>query len=347
MNNPPAGNSSSGNSNPSVELEPGDIVFSVIDSTLYSQYVEEELCTVINRVKSSVVGITIVTDEQKIYGSGVVIGASENDGRSYVSTSHDLVRKAQSVTVVDYLTGETYSGKPVGTDPLTDICVLEIDAVLTPAIFCPEEQPISTGMKVFSLANVLGSQTLVASDGIVSATNFIYDVGEGKENNLFLTNITNMQNLLGGGIFTQKGGFLIGMVRSGWEEGMPSFAISASELLQVSQQLVEYGFVKGRYKFGIQLEDNKGSWGITESVEVTALEEDGLLYANNLGLKVGDYLTSVIVNGETFTIKQSTDLFDCLYEYDFEIGDKITFVVQRNGTHAQITVEVVQYSYFK
>ncbi len=331
------------------EVEVNEVVFSVIDPLLQEQYVKEELPDVIKRISGSVVGLTVtLPSDENVFASGIVISRS-NDGLStYIATSHSSIVNAETVTVVDYKTGNSYNASPVGSDELTDVCVLKINATdLESAIFYNDLKTVEVGSKAIALANVMGEQTLLASDGIISAVNFSYDAGEQNIVKLYLTSVNAACTSLGGGIFSQQGGFLLGMIRTGYSVGMPTPFLPADELLSVCSEIIKNGYVLGRYKFGIAVQENKSSWGLPESVTVKTLSRDGLLYAGGLGLKEGDVIRSVTVKGEQLVINQSEDIYDCLYGTEFAIGDLISFDVVRNNVNMIITVSVVQYDYFK
>ncbi len=330
------------------EIEVNEVVFSVIDPILQEQYVKEELPDLIKRIRGSVVGLTVtLSSKETIFASGIVISRS-NDGLStYIATSHSSIVNAETVTVVDYKTGKSYNASPVGSDELTDVCVLKINADdLELAIFCNDLETVEVGSKVIALANVIGEQTLLASDGIISAVNFACDGGEQNIVNLYLTSVNAACTSLGGGVFSQQGGFLLGMIRTGSSNGMPTPFLPADELLSVCSEIIENGYVLGRYKFGITVQENKSSWGLPESVTVKSLSSDGLLYAGGLGLKEGDVIRSLTVKGVQHVINQSEDIYDCLYGTEFAIGDHISFDIVRNNVNMLITVSVVQYDYF-
>ena len=322
------------------------VEFMVTDPLLYEQYQAQGLPEVIERIAPSVVGISVSTDNSTASGTGIVIANNESEEQTFIVTSHSLIAGAKNVTVTDFLTGKEYSASPVGTDPQTDICVIKISAFLQKSIIYTQSSTLKTGTEILSLSNLMGSQKIFASMGIIGATDFIMSAGEGKNNSLTLANVLWSNNSVGGGVFTQDGGYLVGMICTGSTPNMPAYVISADTLQEVCTEILETGVVEGRYKLGISVADNKSGWGITESVSIIQLANDGCMYADGAGLKQGDIIESFIYDGTTYQINKTEDLYGYLYGFEFSIGDKITFNIERTGTRTQIEITIKQYNYF-
>ena len=111
----------------------------------------------------------------------------------------------------------------------------------------------------------------------------------------------------------------------------------------------------GRYKLGIAVEDNRSSWGVTTGIVVKELAPDGCMYADGNGLRVGDVLLDFTVDNTHYPISSSNmhaaDFIERLYalcvETPVEVGDVITFRVERGRTETQISIEIKQYNYFE
>ena len=323
-----------------------NVNIAVTDPTLYSEYLAESLPVVIKRISKSVVGVQIQRDGKSINASGIVVATSKDGLYTYVATSHSLIAGASSVTVKNYERMDEFSASPVGTDPVTDICVIRINANLTPAVLYSDFSTLLAGESVVGISDSLGAQGVSSSSGIVSFVGYAYDSGENNVNDILVADLDCYTATLGSGVFSQTGGFLLGMVRHGNKESSYSYVVPADHLRVVCSQIIQKGYVEGRYKFGIEVEDNKSSWGITESVAITHLSEDGTLYAKGLGLMVGDNVMSMTYKGTLYTIHRKEDLYSYLYNIDFAIGDIITFTIERKGTSSQVSVAIEQYDYF-
>lgn len=337
--------SSTGGFTPEISQD-GQVNIIITDPSLYNEYITESLPQVISRVKSSVVGIKVNVGQEAVIGTGTVIANSDNGLYTYIATSHSLLAGATSVVVQNFARGDEFNATPVGTDPVTDICIIRINANLTPATFYTDTSSVMAGQEVFALANAMGQQTVIVNDGIISAAGYKLDVGEGNVNEIFLTNLNLRSTSFGGGLFAKTGGFLLGMVCASEENSSHSYVIPADTLRNISAKIIEKGYVEGRYKLGVTVKDNKSGWGITESVSVSALEQDGSIYANGLGLEVDDIILSIVYGGTTYTIQRAEAFYSYLYSFDFKIGDVVTFNVERKGARSQISVEIKQYNYF-
>ena len=73
---------------------------------------------------------------------------------------------------------------------------------------------------------------------------------------------------------------------------------------------------------------------------------DGCVYAEGFGVKVGDTILSLVYDGSEYAINKAEDFYYYLYNFDFKIGEKIIFNVERNSTRSQISIEIIQYDYF-
>ncbi|MBQ7408097.1 MAG: serine protease [Clostridia bacterium] len=320
----------------------------VTDPALYQQYTEQSLAQVIERIRNGVVGVNVITNNATAFGSGIVIANSDDGKYSYIATSHTLIASASSV-YVDVYGKETVrcSATPVGTDPITDVCVIKVEQNLTPAVFYTQSNKMVAGESVVSVCNLFGSQQVVCSHGIISAAGFSVDVGEGNSNSLLIADFHLPSSGLGGGLFTEKGGFLAGMFcNTAIKTTATAFVLPADELQSVCSEIIQKGFVEGRYKLGFTAVDNRSGWGITESVSIAELATDGCLYASGAGLKVGDIINSFSYEGTEYAISYSEDLYFYLYSFEFKIGDQLEFSVERNGTNTKIKITIRQYDYF-
>jgi serine protease Do len=95
-------------------------------------------------------------------GSGVIIS---EDG--YILTNNHVVEDAVQVTV-GLLDRREFEAKVVGTDPLTDLAVIKIDAEDLPAAYLGNSDELKVGQWVMAIGNPLALASTVTA-GIVSA----------------------------------------------------------------------------------------------------------------------------------------------------------------------------------
>ncbi len=133
------------------------------------------------KVTPAIVQITVVSDrgknphgdffffpfkdlpkEQKGSGSGILISA---DG--YIITNNHVVENANKVTVGLY-DKRRFDATVIGTDPLTDLAVIKIDAEDLPLAFLGDSDELKVGQWVMAIGNPLSLASTVTA-GIISA----------------------------------------------------------------------------------------------------------------------------------------------------------------------------------
>jgi putative serine protease PepD len=117
------------------------------------------------KVKNSVVQVNMRTSNAEGIGSGVIINA---DGR--ILTNNHVVADAEQLTVT-LADGRTVDASVVGTDPSSDLAVIQAKGVsgLTPATFA-NSNAVHVGDEVVAIGSPGGLQGTVTT-GIVSALN--------------------------------------------------------------------------------------------------------------------------------------------------------------------------------
>lgn len=322
-----------------------------------SDYLSMPLSEVIARAESSVVSVEVESSGgTKTHASGVVIGNSDDEKFSYIAISHHIIVGASSVKVyVGKDDKNGYFSSAVGTDPQTDLCVIKIEKKLQPAVFYTEEP--TAGTRVLSVADALGDKSVLSSSGIVSLCDYPVDTGEGKYTQYLLTDAYVGAYSSGGGLFSETGGFLVGILKhDSSNKTWQSFALPAATVRDVCAEIIEKGYVEGRYKLGFTVENSRTSWGITESIKVTDVSTDGSFYAKGNGLRKDDVIESFFYNDEekiTYEITKAENLYGYFYDAQYglasqiKVGDEITFYIERNGTKMAVKVEILQYDYFR
>jgi len=365
---PPEANSGSTVVKPSDEnAAPVKII--TADKDLMDEYFGEELTEIISRVRKSVVSVVATYADgkggaTKRTESGVVMGFidEETSGSSFIVISHHLIVGASSLIV--YADGDESAIAPrlVGTDPQTDLCVLKIDKKIEPAFLCDlpvdeetgESLYSSVGKSVLTVADTLGINMNVVSRGIISAENYRYSVGEGKYEPYYLTDAYVGEYSSGGGLFSENGGMLMGIINGSITEGgWRGFVLPVSTVRKVCSEIVsnEDHSVSGRYKLGFTVENVSTSWGLSEGVKFTEVSNDGSFFANGNGLRVGDVVKSFKFAEDTVwtDVSLAKDFYNYFYVKlidKIEVGAEINFRIERNGTQSVITIKIQQYKYF-
>ncbi len=121
----------------------------------------------LKRVSPSVVRIQ--TD--KSTGSGVIYKVDETTNSARVITNYHVVEDANSIMVV--ASNLRYAGKLLGYNAIVDLALIEIccDADFA-AAFLTDERTVSVGDQVYALGYPLGTTSVRATGGIVSAIEY-------------------------------------------------------------------------------------------------------------------------------------------------------------------------------
>ncbi len=189
-------------------------------------------------------------------GSGVIV--SKN---GYVLTNNHVVDGADTVSIV-LNDGSKYEAEVVGTDPLTDIAVLKVDADDLPYATITDSDGIEIGDVVFAIGNPLGVGQS-ATMGIVSAKgrNNLNRIDVGYQD--FIQTDASINQGNSGGALVDAHGRLIGIntliITDGRTTGNIGigFAVPSNLAYFVMSSLVEEGKVtRGFLGVGIQPVDN-------------------------------------------------------------------------------------------
>jgi len=173
-----------------------------------------------------------------VTGSGILI-----DGAGYIATNNHVVEDAQSI-YVNLADGSTFTANMVGTDSLSDLAVIKIDAADLPYAYWGDSTSLSLGEWVLAIGNALG-EGIIATQGIVSRLNVSVNVEGNTLYGLIQTTAAiNPGN--SGGPLVNMSGEVIGItsvkIVASEVEGM-GFAISSDEAEPIILDLIRYGRV--------------------------------------------------------------------------------------------------------
>ena len=280
-------------------------------------------------------------------GSGIVIS---EDG--YIVTNAHVLQSDGYHTVITN-GDKKYDAKIIGRDSKTDIAVIKITADgLKPAKLGNSDETI-VGEQVIAVGNPAGLSFTV-TDGIVS---HIGRKIRGKNNTGFEMECiqTNAEISPGnsGGALVNMYGQVIGITSSklvsSTLEGL-GFAISINEALPIIEELIDKGYIEGRFRIGVSLIDTS-----TESKRAAIKQELGYdipkdfkgIYVGkisddsdikNTSMKVGDFFTEV--NGKTVTTY--SEFYDTISS-QYTVGDKVPATCAHIDKNGEITYYHIEF----
>lgn len=266
-------------------------------------------------------------------GSGVIINS---DG--YIVTNNHVIKNADDIEVALH-DNRVYKARVIGTDPSTDLALLQIKEKNLPSIPLVDSDNVNVGQWVLAVGNPFNLNSTVTA-GIVSA----------KARNInILRDITAIESFIqtdaainpgnsGGALVNLQGG-LIGINTAiasptGAYAGY-GFAVPSNIVSKVVDDLLEYGMVQRGF-LGIMIRDVDGNLAkqedldVTEGVYVDSITENSA--AGDAGIQPGD----VILEAEGTDLKSSANLLEIIGQH--RPGDKVSLTINRNGKEMEFLV---------
>jgi serine protease Do len=277
-------------------------------------------------------------------GSGVIF--QKNKDIAYIVTNNHVVEGASKLEISLY-NGEKVEGEIVGTDALTDLAVLKIDAKYVDATAeFGDSSSLRPGDPVYAIGNPLGLDlSRTVTQGIVSAINrsIAIETSAGNwETNVIQTDAAINPGNSGGALINPQG-LVIGInslkISNSGVEGL-GFAIPSNDLIPIVNELINNGKIERPY-LGVALADLEQIpqlyWpnNVSEGVIITTVEPSSA--AANAGLQVKD----VIVSLNDTKIKTASELRRFLYT-KVKVGDEVKVEVYRDGESKTVTVNLTK-----
>lgn len=266
-------------------------------------------------------------------GSGIIMS---EDG--YIITNAHVVEGATSLKVMTS-DGETYEAQLIGSDTVTDLAVVKIDATgLTAAEFGSSED-LRVADKVMAIGNPGGHElSSSVTIGYVSALNrAIANNTTGYTMEYIQTDAAINPGNSGGALINEYGqvvGINSAKISATGYEGL-GFAIPIDTAQPIISDLIQYGYVKDRAVLGISgqfIDSMTGRfYGLPQGEYVAQLNSSE---AQASGLQVGDVITAI--DGQQLD-SESTLRSAILSK---KPGDTVTLQVYRSSTQQSTTVEL-------
>ncbi len=267
-------------------------------------------------------------------GSGVIIS---EDG--YIITCAHVIEGVTNITV-KLTDGTSYVAAVVGSDSVTDIAVIKVEATDLPYSIIGDSSTLIVGQIAIAIGNPLGELGGTVTNGIISALDRNVEI-DGSQYKLLQTNAAINPGNSGGGLFDIYGN-LIGIVNaksSGSSiEGL-GFAIPINDAIEIAEQLITNGYIAGRPGLGVVITECNSTEQynrIRNDSESAAL----INYINVFGLYFLSYNSETnqvpgdlmfgdrIIAIDGVSVSTISDVKSLLYN-EYKIGDTVTITIAR------------------
>lgn len=292
-----------------------------------------------------------ILDESAL-GSGVIY--KKVDRKALIITNNHVIENSGNLEVVT-VDGETRKATLVGTDKVSDIAVLSIDAKgIDTVAQLGDSSKLRQGETVIAFGNPLGLGDTLTS-GIISYTERVVPVSlnqdgvyDWEQEVIQVDAAINEGN--SGGALVDLDGKVIGIntmkISDTGVEGL-GFAIPANLVIDTANELVEKGRIARAYLgvYSVDLnnpyvplaEDQRKELNLPDSVKDGVVVLDVVGPAKEAGLLFND----VIVKFNDQSITSTLSLRKYLYNHT-KVGDDLKITYYRNGELKQTTVKLLE-----
>lgn len=269
-------------------------------------------------------------------GSGFIFNSN-----GQILTNAHVVSGADKVTVT-LKDGRSFEGKVLGSDSVTDVAVVKIDAQNLPIVGLGDSDRIQAGEWAIAIGNPLGLDNTVTS-GIISAIGrSSSQVGIPDQQVQYIQTDAAINPGNSGGPLLNQRGEVIGMntaIIKG-AQGI-GFAIPINKAKSIAEQLISQGKVDHPY-LGVQMVEitpevlqklpAKFQVSSDRGVLIVAVQKDSP--AAKSGLQAGD----VIVKLNDADVNKPENLQKLVQ--DSTVGSSLQLEVNRNGKPVKVSVQV-------
>jgi len=264
-------------------------------------------------------------------GSGVIF---RNDG--YIITNNHVIAGAKEI-IVSLSDGNSVNGTLIGTDEMTDIAVVKVDAKDLPTAELGDSDEVVVGEPAIAIGNPMGLEFQGSvTVGVISALNRTLDLNDRRVKLLQTDAAISPGN--SGGALVNADGEVIGInsakLATMGVEGM-GFAIPINTVKAIVNELMEKGYVARPYlgvtifdkptaaRYGYQLSIEKGVYVFQVGLDSPA---------GRAGFQRGDIILAI--DGKE--VNSVADIRNAVAAH--KVGDRVKILYDRDGR--QDTIEV-------
>ena len=268
-------------------------------------------------------------------GSGFILS---EDG--YILTNYHVVEGAEEIIVTTH-DGMEHTAQLLGYDASTnDLAVLKVEANGLRAAAIGRSVDVQIGDMVAAIGNPLGELTATQTVGYVSGIGREVATDSLTTISMIQTDAAINPGNSGGPLFNMRGEVIgittakySGTTNSGASIEGIGFAIPIDDVMNVVDDLIEFGYVTGAY-MGVSVQNtdeaSAAMFGLPTGAYIVSVEKGGA--ADRAGIKAKDIVVQI---GQT-PVSNVTDLTRALRGY--KAGDTTTVVVLRGGARVELEI---------
>lgn len=272
------------------------------------------------------------------HGGGTAVILT-SDG--YLLTNADTLTDARTFTVT-LSDGASYAAQPVGTDKVSDLAVLKIEAKKLTAAEFGDSDSLRAGQEVAAVSNPFGadfSPSITA--GSLASVDSSISLG-GRDLGVLQTDAALNAAGAGGPLYNRSGqlvGFNVSHISDYASYSTVSelgFALPIRTVDALISDLITYGYIRGRADLGMEVESldpaQRRYWNLPEGVIVSSILRTSGAYI--AGVRPGDVLISL----GGMTISDESSYRAALNRR--EVGQSVEIIIYRGGQQysAKITL---------
>lgn len=304
----------------------------------YNTAVRKAAPSVVNVYNRSMASSSPDRLEINTLGSGVIMNA-----RGYILTNRHVINNAEQI-IVALQSGRLYEALLVGSDSLTDLAVLKIEADSLPAIQINVNRVSHIGDVVLAIGNPYNlGQTI--TQGIISATGRIGLSPTGRQN--FLQTDASINQGNSGGALVNTLGELVGINTLSFDksesgktpEGL-GFAIPVALASKIMEKLIRDGRVIRGF-IGITAREIPVSHSTSTHINHFHGIKVNQLSSNGPAMKAGMQVSDIILSVNHKPAISVIETMDQVAET--QPGTEIPLVILRNGNKITLQITIIEH----
>ncbi|MFA6653153.1 MAG: trypsin-like peptidase domain-containing protein [Candidatus Delongbacteria bacterium] len=276
----------------------------------------------------------------------------------YLVTNHHVIKNGHRI-IVTTTEGKEYEAAIIGSDERSDIAVLKIDVEDHEFVKMGDDKELSRGEWVIAFGNPYGLFEYVNNPlitvGVVSGLkiNFGFNTTDRHFYESMIQTDASLNPGNSGGPLVNARGEVVGMNTMIYSAGTGGsigigFAIPISKVRSIASTLIEKGVIDRNFYFGFAKvsgtnpvnfkERNNEDKDDVKGVVLLDIQKDSP--AERAGFKKEDIIIAV----DNVKINSFNDMGKALFEIkDYKVGDKVEFVVYREGEYKKLTMVLESY----